>query len=97
MTRILSVQHQREAANGQQAGAAVLRGLGLCSPCEHASVPDVAVAALFGESDEASQLDVLAAELEAERALLVNVACKASSRSTIPLNSVSSPDPSWRG
>jgi hypothetical protein len=42
----------------------MLRRGRLCGPREDASVPDVAIAARFSERDEASQQEVLAANLK---------------------------------
>jgi hypothetical protein len=84
MTRIPGVHRQREAPHREQPVAAVLRGWRLAGPVEHAGGSDVSVAALLRERDEASEQDRLAAELEAQRALAVDVSFKISAQHHAP-------------
>ena len=78
MARVLGAHHQREPSYGEQSVAALLRGWRACGPCKNTRALDLPVATLLGEGDVAPQQDLLDAELEAQRTLLVHVSCKIS-------------------
>jgi hypothetical protein len=78
MARVLSAHRQRKPSHGEQSVAALLRGWRVCGPFKNTRALDLPVAKLLGEGDVAPQQDLLDAELEAQRTLLVHVSCKIS-------------------
>ncbi len=68
----------------EQPAAAMLRRGCLGGPGEDAGGPDITIAAALGERHEASELDRLTAELEAQRAPAVDVSFKISAQHHTP-------------